>query len=321
MGYSIGRVFKSVESEMKDLCHIKSVYLPCSNYSFHSLWQNIRCVLREVKENRYDIIHITGSEFYLLPFLLKYNTVATVHDLGFYTNHKKNILRRLWKYCLWIQPLRLADCLTFISDFSKREALAILHLPEARCVTIGNPVDVSFQPFRKPFDSNQFCILHIGTQPHKNLVNTARALKGLPCKLRIIGKLSQQDRDVLSENGIAYTNAFNLSDEEIIQEYRNCDIVNFPSFYEGFGMPILEGQSVGRVVITSNLSPMKEVAKESAVLINPHDVGSIREGYKKAILEYEQYVQKGFENVKRFSVKTIALKYKKVYDTVCKTNG
>lgn len=311
MGFSIGKVFRPIEKEMRKYGEVDSIYLPNGNYKPYSLIQNILFAKRYIKKRKYDIIHITGAEHYLLPFLYSYNTIVTVHDLGFYTKHKKSI-KLLGKYLLWIKSLRYAKYVTFISDFSQQEALKLIPLQNHS--VIYNPIGNEFQPTQKEFNFRYPNILHIGTKPNKNLFNTIEALKGFPCKLRIIGKLSEEEKEHLQRNQIDYSNAYNLSDQEIIQEYQQCDIVNFPSLYEGFGMPIIEGQSIGRVVITSNLSPMKEIANNSAVLVNPTDINSMREGYKKAIEQHEKYIEKGFENVKRFSLETITHTYLETYN-------
>lgn len=311
IGFSIGKVFRPIEQEMKIYGKVDSIKLPFDNYKLNSLIQNIRFVRHHLKKRKYDIIHITGAEHFLLPFLYSYNTVVTVHDLGFYTMQKKSI-KRFGKYLLWIKTLKLAKYVTFISDFSQQEALNLV--PLKNYSVIYNPIGSEFQPTTKKFNFQCPNILHIGTKPNKNLFNTIEALKDFPCKLRIIGKLSEEEKEHLQRNQIDYSNAYNLSDQEIIQEYQQCDIVNFPSLYEGFGMPILEGQSIGRVVITSNLSPMKEIANDSAVLVNPTDINSMREGYKKAIEQHEKYIEKGFENVKRFSIETITRTYFNTYN-------
>ena len=69
----------------------------------------------------------------------------------------------------------------------------------------------------------------------------------------------------------------------MIQEYKDADLISFPSTFEGFGMPIIEGQAVGRPVITSNIEPMVSVAADAAILVDPFNIESIREcffGYK-----------------------------------------
>jgi hypothetical protein len=82
LGYSISKVFHPIETEMRNYADVDSIYLPVSNYSFKGLWENIKYVQKHCKNKKYDIIHITGTEHYLLPFLLGNKVVVTVHDLG-----------------------------------------------------------------------------------------------------------------------------------------------------------------------------------------------------------------------------------------------
>lgn len=312
MGISIGKVFHTIEKEMNNYCEVDSIYLPESNYNIQSLYQNIRFTLRYLKDKHYDIIHITGTEHYLLPFLKRENTIITVHDIGFYTQIKKG-LKAFGKYMLWIRTLKYAKHITFISEFSRQETLNLIKVHSDKCSVIHNPIDKEFQFHEKPFNAECPRILHIGTKANKNLTNTIKALEGFPCTLRIIGKLSDKEERLLKDNSIHYSNVYNLSDKEIIEEYQNCDIVNFPSLYEGFGMPILEGQSIGRVVVTSNIPPMNQIVGKGAILVNPNDIESIRRGYRTAIKEHEQYIKKGIENAKYFSSEEIVKAYWKLY--------
>ena len=81
-------------------------------------------------------------------------------------------------------------------------------------------------------------------------------------------------------------------------------------------MPIIEGQSVGRPVLTSNLSPMKEVAADAAVLVNPTCPESIRNGYETLLNNPEKYIEKGFENIKRFTLSRISKEYFEIYNNI-----
>lgn len=121
------------------------------------------------------------------------------------------------KYLLWIKSLSYAKYVTFISDFSQQEVLKLVHL--SRHSVVYNPISSEFQPSLREFNEECPRILHIGTKPNKNLFNTIEALKDLPCRLRIIGKLSETEKEHLQKNHIDYSNAYNLSDQEIIQEY------------------------------------------------------------------------------------------------------
>jgi glycosyltransferase involved in cell wall biosynthesis len=98
-----------------------------------------------------------------------------------------------------------------------------------------------------------------------------------------------------------------------------ADIIALASSYEGFGMPILEGQAVGRPVITSNILSMPEVAGNAACLVDPYDPSSIRQGILKIIQDAayrDELVRKGFANVKRFDPQVIALQYLDLYKKV-----
>ena len=130
----------------------------------------------KLKQNTTNIIHITGTEHYLLPFLQKEKTVMTVHDLGFYTNNKKGI--RSWiKYLLWIRTLPLARYVTFISNKSKAEAENFIQFKEEKVSVIYDPISNEYTYHPKIINTKYPTILHLGTNPHKNLIRTIEALK------------------------------------------------------------------------------------------------------------------------------------------------
>lgn len=315
MGFSIGKVFKPIEEEMRKYGDVDSIELPSANYSPRSMWRNIKTAKEAVRRKQYDIVHITGAEHYLLPFLRKEKTVMTVHDLGFFTNHKFG-LRAIKKYFLWIRTLPFASYVTFISEKSEKEALNLVKLKDGRHSIVLNPVGSEFIPYPKAVNTDCPVILHIGTKENKNLESTAIALKGYPCKLQIVGNLTEGQQLVLKLYGINYAQVSNLTDEEILQEYINCDYVNFPSLYEGFGMPIIEGQAIGRPVLTSNISPMKEVANGAAMIVDPTKPEAIRRGYEEIKQQVETLVERGFENVKRFALDKITRQYFDIYKQI-----
>ncbi len=85
---------------------------------------------------------------------------------------------------------------------------------------------------------------------------------------------------------------------------RKAGIFLFPSFYEGFGLPILEAQIAGIPVVTSNISSMPEIAGSSAILVDPNKPEEIAEAAFKLISDEilkNDIIKRGFENVKRFS--------------------
>lgn len=319
LGYSIGKVFHPIEKNMQNYAEVDSVYLPVPNYSFKGLCENISCVLRQIKKNKYDIIHITGTEHYLLPFLWKQCVVLTIHDLGHYLSLKG--IRKFVFYLLYILPIRNANKIVCISNYAKEELYKSIKCNSNKVSIIPDVVSDEFAKKSKLVDFDIPKILHIGTRPHKNLERTIEAIKGIKCKMVIVGKISDEIRTKLQINNIQYVNKMNLSDEEILQEYIDADIVNFPSCHEGFGMPIIESQAIGRVVITSDMEPMKSVAGKGAVLCNPFDVSSIRKAYLDVIQNSElryNLINEGFENVKKYRVQTICNQYFNLYNTLLK---
>ena len=315
MGFSIGKVFAPIIKAMHEKAEVESIELPCANYSLKSLWINIKTARRAIQKNTYDIVHITGSEHYLLPFINARHIVVTVHDLGFFTNLRITP-RTLLKYLLWIRTLKYADYVTFISSKSEKEALNLVRLKDNKHSVVFNPIGTEFHYAPKSINTEFPTILHIGIKPNKNLNTTAIALNGYPCKLRIVGKIDDNTKTILDLNKINYENVSNLTDQELLQEYINCDYVNFPSLYEGFGMPIIEGQAVGRPILTSNLSPMKEIAGNAAVLINPSDPEAIRNGYNYLSTHVDDLIQKGLVNVQRFQLNKVVEDYYNIYKSL-----
>src|SRR6185295_15737253 len=121
----------------------------------------------------------------------------------------------------------------------------------------------------KTFNCDNPVLLFIGSLPNKNLSRVIEALKGLDCTLNIIGHTDEQQLLRMKEYNINYILEKNLSNKEMAARYEQADIILFPSLYEGFGLPVIEGFKAGRAVLTSEISPMKELADGAAWLVDP----------------------------------------------------
>lgn len=315
-GYSIYKVFKTIEDELKyQNQEIEEYFMPSP---FSMPWDIIRNSIFTFKHrNTKGINHISGHIHDVILGLIGCKTVLTIHDLVFIDN-VRNPIKRFYKWLFWLYiPIKLANKVTCISHETKRKVLE--HIKTDKITVIYNPIDPTFKYVPKTFSKECPIILHIGTFWNKNLERTMQALEGINCHLRIIGEIDNHILQLLQEKNIKFSNAKNLSDEEIRQEYINCDIVNFPSIYEGFGMPVIEGQQTGRIVITSAIEPIKEIAGEAVIFVNPTNIQSIHDAYIKAIEDDKlrnEIIQKGLENAKRFQVKDIAKQYIGVYQSL-----
>ncbi len=272
---------------------------------------------------RNDVNHITGDVHFLSYLLPKNKTILTIHDCAVLERlHgiKKYIFYFFW---FWL-PEKRVSIITVISESTKKEVLRYIKCDEKKIRVIHDCISKEFNPVPKVFDSKMPIILQIGTGDNKNIINVAKALSGITCHLRIIGRLSEQQIIQLTKSNINYTNSFNLSDADIVNEYIKCDVLIFASTYEGFGMPILEANATGRPVLTSNILSMPEVAGNAACLVNPFDIDDIRRGILKILsdeLFRGQLVTNGYINAKRFNPKNISNQYINLYKEIHQNNN
>jgi glycosyltransferase involved in cell wall biosynthesis len=261
------------------------------------------------------IVHITGDSYYAILGALFSKRVITIHDLSFLAR-TRGMKRRLLKLFWVTLPVHFSHAITVVSQATKQVLLKETTLRPGKIEVVGNFIDPIYQPVKRSFNAGLPRILQVGTDFNKNIENLAAALEGVPCLVVIIGKLSEKQKLLLNQLGINYRNYYALSLSELHNEYVLADLLSFVSTIEGFGMPILEAQATGLPVITSNCSSMPEVAGEGAVLVDPFNVESIREGIKTIIQNdnvRDQIITAGYRNVKQFSKETVASRYLKIY--------
>jgi len=262
-----------------------------------------------------DVNHITGDIHFVALFLKKKKTILTVHDIGSVLKGRGlriKVLRFFW----FTMPFARVKYVTVISEFTKKQILEEFKIKPEKIIVIPDCVSSEIKYYKKDFNFEKPNVLQIGTKTNKNLPNLIKALDGISCKLTIIGKLKEEQKQLLEKYKIEYENRFNLNYSEIVEAYRNSDIVSFISTYEGFGVPILEAQATGRVVITGKVSPMTEVAADGAMFVNPNNIVEIKTAIQKIISDKalrKSLIMKGTENVKIYSAKSIANKYYELY--------
>jgi glycosyltransferase involved in cell wall biosynthesis len=286
----------------------------------NSLTGIIRNLLTFRPEMDADVYHVTGHCNYISLLLPPEKTVLTIHDLGFL--HTRTGLRRwaLRKLLLEL-PLKRLRYVTVVSRATKDEIERTFGKTSHEIRVIENPLDDLFRrDGTREFDHAKPRILQVGTSPNKNVENVVRALEGIDCKFTMIGEIDQDLTELLEEKRIDFEVRSQLDDEALVDEYRGSDIVVFCSTYEGFGLPIIEAQAIGVPVVTSDLSPLREVAGAGgAILVHPLDHRSIRKGIKSVIENPElrnKLIAHGLSNVARFDKKTIAAQYGSLYEEI-----
>lgn len=310
--FSIEKVFYSILPFLDKSIKVDIVCVPLSGASPLVILKN--CLfLRSV----FGFRHITGDAYYL-AICRGRKTIITVHDVG--SVDKGFFLKRMYLRLFWFWlPALFVKRITVISEFTKSELLRIVPFAKNKINVVPNPVGSKFKFESKEKNNTRPVILCIGTKENKNLSRIIDAVAIIDCKLHIIGKLYDSILIQLQKTKVDFENSFNLTDDEVLNAYKNCDLLCFPSTYEGFGMPIIEAQAVGRPVLTSNFGAMKEISKESACLVDPFDIYSIREGLLRIISDtnyYKSLVELGLDNVKLYQPEIIAKEYLNIYKEI-----
>lgn len=315
---SIERVFEPIMQRMREAGH----EVEASFASAGRFWPltMVRNMLHYARLSRKGICHITGDVQYVACFMQPKNTLLTIHDLVSLHNEQTPWWMRKLVYWLWYYiPLKRLNHITCISEMTRQDLLSYFPWADGKIKVICNPVGDEFKAFPMPEAYGNPKVLHIGTRSNKNLLRVIEAMKGVKASLRFIGKLDAEQEAALKASGIRYSNAYYLSDEKIVREYQSCNIVSFPSLFEGFGMPIIEAQAIGRPVLTSDREPMTSVAGGACVLVDPESVSGIHDGFMQLVFNMElqkNCIERGYENVKKYTSSAIAAQYVEVYRTM-----
>lgn len=312
--FSVETYFAMVAKSLEQEFEVSTVVMPFESKGlFPRLFNAIYCRYKQG-----DINHITGDIHYVATFLERRKTILTVLDCGM-LQQTTGIKRAILKFFWFTLPVRKVRYITAISTATKNELLRQVKFSASRIEVIYVCVNELFQPTPKPDyqDGAKVKLLQIGTAPNKNISRLADALKGLYVELTIIGKISEELSEKLQKNNIdTIIKDYKLSDQEILEEYQQTDILAFVSTIEGFGMPIVEANKVGRIVVTSNVSSMPEIAGNAAIFVNPNEVSSIRNGFEQAITLLKapaELIEKGKLNAHRFELEHISNAYAKLY--------
>lgn len=198
------------------------------------------------------------------------------------------------------------DMVIAVSEATKRDLLEVTRIPEEKIIVIYEAAAEYFKPqekeavenFRQKYNLPEKFVLSIGgIGDRRNLKRVKEATKKY--QLIITGQM------------IPY-----LKDEELPLLYAAAKVLLYPSFYEGFGLPILEAMTVGTPVITSNVSSMPEVGGKAAEYVNPQSVIDIENKLRQVWNDEDKrgkMVQAGFEQVKKFSWKKASEETAEVY--------
>lgn len=270
-----------------------------------------------------DAVHSLHYSFPLLSFG-RFKRVVTVCDMSFFLFPQLHVpVKRLF-FQYFIRKLPGTEGLLFISESTMRDFRR--YFPQSRApeqvIPLGAdlarlasaPDPALTEALRRRFNIDRY-VLYVGTiEPRKNILGLVKAFEAVgnahpDVKLVIAGKLGWDYEDLL-----AYIDASPLRDRIVLTGYINeaekhallksALLFTYVSFYEGFGLPPLEGMAAGVPTITSNISSMPEVAGQAAVQVDPNDPAQIAGAMDRLLsdpAERARLIERGLQQSRLFT--------------------
>ena len=278
---------------------------------------------RQVRATVPDLLHVQ----YTAPPTTAVPIVATVHDVSFLERPEFFSRARAWQLTQTVgHTVAKAARIITVSEFSRRAILRHYRIAPERVVSIPNAVANEFRPLdrqraqsaiRKQYGIAAPVILTVGDlQPRKNHLGLLTAFADLlmefpelPHHLVFVGKdrgCQAELRRVAASRGLRERVHFTgfVDDCDLVQFYAACDLFVFPSFYEGFGLPLLEAMACGRAVACSNTTAMPEVIGGAGILFDPRSPRQITHAMAQVLRDAavrSALERRGLERSRQFS--------------------
>lgn len=256
-----------------------------------------------LRRDRPDLVHVQ----YTAPLSCPVPIVVSVHDVSFIEHPEYFTRFRCWQLRYTVaRTIRTAARIIAPSEFSRRAILNAYRVDQRKVIAVPYAVSSAFRPLPRQFAldwiESRFripgpFILTVGDlQPRKNHLGLIRAFEELlranphlPHHLVVVGKntwYGPEVRRAAAASPVADRLHFAgfVDDEDLVHFYGACDLFVFPSFYEGFGLPILEAMACGRAVACSNTSAMPEVANAAGLLFDPHSAHEMTRAMQDLLL-------------------------------------
>lgn len=292
-----------------------------------------------------DLIHYPYFEpfFLSLPFFNKKPFVVTVHDLTplVFKNKFPSGVRGKIKWKIQEKRLKRARRIITDSDSSKNDIIKFAKISEDRIDVIYLAANETFKKKKIPLDivkklrakyklPDKFALYVGDVTWNKNLPSLVEAVRKAKVPLVMVGKALKNknfdrknpwNQDLIKTQNLSekYENIRRIGfveNKDLVILYNIATIFVMPSFYEGFGLPILEAMSCGCPVITSREGSIPEVAGDAAYYVDAYDTESIALGILKVFNSEKiqnDLINKGLARVKEFSWKKTADQTKKTY--------
>lgn len=287
---------------------------------------------------------VGGADIFLAPninFLAvskECELVTTFHDLSFERFPEFFTLKtRLWHY-YFVNPRRIAkksDRIIAVSRSTAKDLEEIYKIDAKKISIIRHGVSEDYKVInrndpkllevQKKYNLPYKFILYLGNiEPRKNIKSAIAAFKKLrkekpvleKYKLVLVGNRSPLCRDITKKEEQDILSIGYIGQEDKLFVYNLASLFVYPSFFEGFGLPVLEAMACGTPVIASNNSSISEVAGKSAVMINPNRPEQLFEAMKSVLLDEklrDKMKKRGLEQSQKFSWEKCAEETLKIF--------
>ena len=318
--FSIERVFGQLRPELAALgFEVRVVTAP--GFS-RGLWPRLRTALAVASVDA-PVVHVTGDITFAGLLRRRRGTVVTVHDTEFL--ERAGPAKRVVYTWLWLRlPVWRADAVTVVSEATRADLQRLVRVAPGKVRVVPNPVAPGLSPGAvesRPLPAVP-TVLMVGTRPNKNVARCLDALRGVPCRVLLVGTPDDGQVAAIARSGLEVEVRSGLDEAGLRASYEQSDVVLFASTKEGFGIPVLEAQAMGRPVVTSDRPPLREVAGPGgARLVDPTDPASIRAGVQAVLGDAtlrRDLVAAGRRNAAGYTPAAVAARYAAIYDELAR---
>ncbi len=288
-----------------------------------------RAVVRSIQEVRPNLYHRPTGQ---LPFFkLGVPAVATIADLN-YLHLPTSPLKRLYKKLSYRHTVKVADWITCVSKYTRREVIKYLRADPERTTVIyhgANQLPAKGGQLN-PAWGERFWVT-FGHQSHKNAEAAILALDRRPEdeSLVVVGESTHIDevvRPLAARYGVLFRTHFvgRVDAATLRAIYERALGLLFLSKFEGFGLPVVEAMSLGCPVISSDACSLPEIVSNGGMVFSPNDVISVAKGMERLVSQSwyrENLIQAGREQAATFSWSRAADETVKVYQRVLNPPG
>ncbi|MFA6888196.1 MAG: glycosyltransferase family 1 protein [Candidatus Woesearchaeota archaeon] len=312
-------IFKKTKHFFPNKKNITYIVLPniFSMYIFRVLFEQFILPFLLIIYN----IKVYHNPGFSLPFFCPCKSVVTIADMTFFSHPQHHLSKKNFYFKFMIPfAIKKADAVIAISQSTKNDILKNVFINPSKIHTIPLAADSLFKQKdkkeAKEFVKNKYkiqtqFILFVGMlEPRKNIKGLIESFSLLNTNhlLVIVGKKGWLYDEIFTfvkekrlENKVIFTGY--IPDQDLCFFYSAATLFVYPSFYEGFGIPIIEAMACGCPVITSNNSSMKEIAKDAAILISPSNTQELFYAINNLLNSKKKQAElkkKGFQRVKKY---------------------